>query len=87
MIGGGLGLDMSLSCSSCAGSGLGLDMSLSCSSYASSGNGVGWSNGMGGVGILGAGSTDRGGWLMTIVGGRIEDGGSFEKGSENWGGL
>jgi len=37
---GGLGLDMSLSCSSCAGSGLGLDMSLSCSSCIGSGNGA-----------------------------------------------
>ena len=44
MTGGGLGLDMLLSCSSCAGSGLGLDMSLSCSSCASSG--IGWFHGM-----------------------------------------
>jgi len=87
MTGGGLGLDMSLSCSSCAGSGLGLDMSLSCSSCAGSGNGIGWSHGMDSVGILGMGSTDGGGWSMTMVGGRIGDGGRFEKGSENWGGL
>jgi len=40
-----------------------------------------------GVGILGMGSTDGGGWLMTMVGGIIGEGGSFEKGSENWGGL
>ena len=87
MTGGGLGLDMLLSCSSCAGSGLGLDMLLSCSSCASSGIGIGWSHSMDVVGILGAGSTDGGGWLMTMVGGRIGDGGSIEKGSENWGGL
>jgi len=85
MTGGGLGLDMLLSCSSCAGSGLGLDMSLSCSSCA--GNGIGWSHGMDSVGILGADSTDGGGWSMTMVGGIIDEGGSFEKGSENLGGL
>jgi len=85
MTGGGLGLDMLLSCSSCAGSGLGLDMSLSCSSCA--GNSIGWSHGMDGVGILGADSTDGGGWLMMIVGGIIGEGGSFEKGSKNLGGL
>jgi len=87
MTGGGLGLDMSLSCSSCAGSGLGLDMSLSCSSCTGSGDGVGWYHVMGGVGILGAGSTDGGGGSMMMVGGRIGDGGSAVKGSENWGGL
>jgi len=87
MTGGGLGLDMSLSCNSCAGSGLGLDMSLSCSSCAGSGNSIGWSHGMDGVGILGADSTDGGGWSMTMVGGIIGEGGSFEKGSENLGGL
>ena len=87
MTGGGLGLDMSLSCSSCAGSGLGLDMSLSCSSCTGSGNGMCWSHGMGGVGILGMGSTDGGGWSIMMVGGRIGDGGSAVKGSENWGGL
>jgi len=87
MTGGGLGLDMSLSCSSCAGSGLGLDMSLSCSPCTDSGNSIGWSHGMGGVGILGVGSTDGGGWLMTMVGGITGEGGSFEKGSENLGGL
>jgi len=87
MTGGGLGLDMLLSCSSCAGSGLGLDMSLSCSSCASSGNSIGWSHGMDGIRILGAGSADGDGWLMTMVGGRIGDSGRFEKGSENWDGL
>jgi len=87
MTGGRLGLDMSLSCSSCAGSGLGLDMSLSCSSCAGSGNGIGWSHGMDSVGILGADSTDGGGWSMMMVGGIIGEGGSFEKGSENLGGL
>jgi len=85
--GGGLGLDMLLSCSSCAGSGLGLDMLLSCSSCIGSGNGVCWLHGMGSVGILGVGNTDGGGWSTMMVGGRIGDGGSFEKGSENWGGL
>jgi len=87
MTGGGLGLDMSLFCSFCAGSGLGLDMSLSCSSYTGSGNGIGWSHSMGRVGILSVGSTDGIGWSMMVVGGRIGDGGSVEKGSENWGGL
>jgi len=76
---------MSLSCSSCTGSGLGLDMLLSCSSCA--GSGIGWSHGMDGIGILGVGSTDGGGWSMMMVSGRMGDGGSFEKGSENWGGL
>jgi len=84
---GGLGLDMLLSCSSCAGSGLGLDMSLSCSSCTDSGNGMCWLHNMGGVGILGMGSTDGGGWSMMMVGGIIGEGGSFEKGSENLGGL
>jgi len=42
---------------------------------------------MGGVGILGVGSTDGGGWLAMMVGGRIGDGSSVKKGSENWGGL
>jgi len=78
---------MSLSCSSCAGSGLGLDMSLSCSSCAGSDVAVYWLHGMGGVGILGVGSTDGGGSLTVMVGGRIGDGGSTVKGSENWGGL
>jgi len=87
MAGGGLGLDMSLSCSSCAGSRLGLDMSLSYSSCTGSGNGIGWYLVMGSVGILGMGSTDRGGWSMMMVGGRIGDGGNAVKGSENWGGL
>ena len=87
MIGGGLGLDMSLSCSSCAGSGLGLDMSLSCSSCTGSGNGIGWFHGMVSIGILGASSTDGGGGSMMMVGGIIGEGGSFEEGSENLGGL
>jgi len=78
---------MSLSCSSCAGSGLGLDMSLSCSSCTGSGVGVYWFHGMGGVGILGMGSTDGGGGSTRMVGGRIGDGGSVVKGSENLGGL
>jgi len=72
MTGGGLGLDMSLSCSSCAGS--------------SSGVGTCWSHGMGSIGILGMGGTE-GGSLMMMVGGRIGDGGNVKKGSENWGGL
>jgi len=76
---------MSLSCSSCVGSGPGLDMSLSCSSC--TGSGMCWLHGMGGVGILGVGSTDGGGWLVMMVGGRMGDGGSVRKGSENWGGL
>jgi len=42
---------------------------------------------MGGVGILGVGSTDGGGWSTMMVGGRMGDGGSIKKGSENWGGL
>jgi len=67
--------------------GLGLDMSLSCSSCTDSGDGIGWSHGMGGIGILGVGSTDGGGSLMMMVGRRIGDGGSVEKGSKNWGGL
>ena len=62
-------------------------MLLSCSSCTGSGNGIGWSHGMVGVGILGAGSTDGDGWLMPMVGGIIGEGGSFEKGSKNWGGL
>ena len=78
---------MSLSCSSCAGSGLGLDMSLSCSSCTGSGVDAYWFHGMGGVGILGVGSTDGGGWLTMVVGGRIGDDGSTVKGSENLGGL
>jgi len=78
---------MSLSCSSCTGSGLGLDMSLSCSSCTGSGVDVYWLHGMGGVGILGVGSTDGGGWSAMVVGGRIDDGGSIRKGSENLGGL
>jgi len=88
MTGGGLGLDMSLSCSSYAGSGLGLDMSLSCSSCAGSGSGISmcWFHGTGGMGILGVGSAE-GGLLMMMVGGRTGDSGSVEKGSENWGGL
>jgi len=88
MTGGGLGLDMSLSCSSCAGSGLGLDMSLSCSSCTGSGNSVAmcWFHGMGSIGILGVGSIE-GGSSMMMVGGIIGDGGNVKKGSENWGGL
>jgi len=39
---------------------------------------------MGGVGV---GSADSGSWLTMMVGGRIGDGGSVKKGSENWGGL
>jgi len=78
---------MSLSCSSCTGSGLGLDMSLSCSSCTGSVVNTYWLHGMGGVGILGVGSTDGGGWLIMVVGGRIGDGGSAVKGSENLGGL
>jgi len=85
--GGGLGLDMSLSCSSCAGSGLGLDMSLFCSSCTGSGVAVCWFLNMGGVGILGSGSAGVGGGSMTMVGGMIGDGGSAVKGSENLGGL
>jgi len=42
---------------------------------------------MGGVGILGVGSTDGGGGLTMMVGGRIGDGGNTVKGSENLGGL
>ena len=60
-------------------------MSLSCSSC--SGVTVYWLRGMGGVGILGAGSTDGGGGSTTMVGGIIGDGGSTVKGSENLGGL
>jgi len=78
---------MSLSCSSCAGSEPGLDMSLSCSSCAGSDVAVYWLHGMGGVGILGVGSTDGSGWLSMMVGGRMGDGGSTVKGSENLGGL
>jgi len=78
---------MSLSCSSCTGSGLGLDMSLSCSSCTGSGVAVCWLHSMGGVGILGVGSTDGGGGSAMMVGGRIGDGGSTVKGSENLGGL
>ena len=83
---------MSLSCSSCTGSGivgdgLGLDMSLSCSSCTGSGVAVCWLHSMGGVGILGVGSADGGGGSTMMVGGRIGDGGSAVKGSENLGGL
>jgi len=42
---------------------------------------------MGGVGILGVGSTDGDGGSTMMVGGRIGDGGSVGKGSENLGGL
>jgi len=41
---------------------------------------------MGGVGILGMGSTE-GGSSMMMVGGIIGDGGNIKKGSEIWGGL
>jgi len=78
---------MSLSCSSCVGSGLGLDMLLSCSSCTGSGVNAYWLHSMGGVRILGVGSTDGGGWSTMMVGRRIGDGGSTVKGSENLGGL
>ena len=78
---------MLLSCSSCAGSGLGLDMLLSCSSCTGSGVTVCWLHSMGGVGILGVGSTDGGGGLSMMIGGRIGDGGNVRKGGENLGGL
>jgi len=69
------------------GGGLGLDMSLSCSSCTGSGVAVCWLHSMGGVGILGVGSTDGGGGSTMMVGGRIGDDGNAVKGSENFGGL
>ena len=62
-------------------------MLLSCSSCAGSCVAVCWLLSIGGVGILGVGSTDGGGGSTMMVGGRIGNGGNTVKGSENLGGL
>jgi len=93
MTGDGPGLDMSLSCSSCAGSGGGLWYS-SIEEYWQ----MCWPQGMGSVGTLGMGATcsicgsgtGGDGWVMVTAGGALGDGGRgarIEEGSENWGGL